>query len=73
MTQHARRTGLILVLACAAGACAAPGYNPPDRPRAAEACPMNEVWVCTDRNPSRLERNNEPPMICTCEHLGGIH
>lgn len=72
MSKAARSTGLVLVLACAAGGCAAPGYNPPERPRASEICPVNEVWVCRDRYPSRLDRENEPPMICTCERVGGI-
>lgn len=68
MTRHARTNGLILAVVCAAAGCAAPGYNPPEGSRAARNCPVNEVWVCQDRYPSRLENENEPPMICTCQN-----
>lgn len=74
MTKHARTSCFLLAIACAAVGCAAPGYNPPEGRSAARDCPVNEVWVCTDRYPSRLENENEPPMICTCQDpQGGIH
>lgn len=72
MSKHARNIAFVLVIAYTAGGCAAPGYNPPERPRVAENCPGNEVWVCQDRYPSRLENENEPPMICRCEDIHGI-
>lgn len=72
MFKRAGTPALVLAIASAAGGCAAPGYNPPERPRAADQCPANEVWVCQDRYPSRLEKENEPPMICRCEDIHGI-
>lgn len=72
MTKLARSTGFALAITYIAGGCAAPGYNPPEGPRAAERCPVNEVWVCEDRYPSRLENENEPPMFCRCEDIHGI-
>lgn len=72
MTRHTRTHGLIIAIVCAAAGCAAPGYNPPERPVARD-CPASEVWVCEDRYPSRLENENEAPMICRCEDIHHIH
>ncbi len=73
MTRHTGNSGLLLGAACMAAACAAPGYNPPEGPRAAERCPVNEVWVCQDHYPSRLESATKPPMMCTCQEIHNIH
>lgn len=72
MTRHARASGLLLTIACVATGCAAPGYNPPERP-VARYCPASEVWICEDRYPSRLESENEAPMICRCGEIHRIH
>lgn len=58
----------ILVLAALGGCATEPTYSPPDGPSAAERCPIGDVWVCRDHYPSRLDRENEPPQHCTCEH-----
>jgi hypothetical protein len=60
------------VAACAlfgAGCTTGPGYAPPPERRASEQCPVGETWVCRDHYPSRLERENEVPMICYCDNL----
>jgi hypothetical protein len=55
------------------GGCASStGYSPPPERRAGEKCPVGETWVCKDRYPSRLERENEIPQICYCESLHRI-
>lgn len=63
------------VAACAffgVGCAANSGYSPPPERRANEQCPVGETWVCKDRYPSRLERENEVPMICYCDNLQGV-
>jgi hypothetical protein len=59
----------ITAVALLGGCASSPGYSPPPERRAGEQCPIGETWVCQDRYPSRLERENEVPMICYCESL----
>ncbi len=73
MTKHGRTSGLLPVIACLAAGCAAPGYNPPEGPDVARNCPVNEVWVCRDHYPSRLDSEHKPDMICTCQDPLTIH
>lgn len=63
------------VVACGlfgVGCAAGPGYSPPPERRASEQCPVGETWVCKDRYPSRLERENEVPMLCYCDSLQNV-
>jgi len=55
--------GATIISGCAAGS----GYHPPPERRAAERCPIGETWVCTDRYPSRIEREDERFLFCRCE------
>lgn len=64
-----RSTGLVVMLLVLAGCASRPGYNPPPERRGAERCPLNEVWVCTNRYPSRVDSEDDVPMICRCEDL----
>lgn len=66
MNSLAGIAGFGLSAALILGGCA-PTYSPPPERHAPDRCPMNEVWVCTDRHPSRLDRENEDPMFCRCE------
>jgi hypothetical protein len=60
----------IPALAALAAGCASSGtYSPPEGPRAADTCPMGEVWVCRDHYPTRLETGREPPMTCMCQDM----
>jgi hypothetical protein len=60
----------IAVLALLGAGCAGTaGYSPPPERRASEQCPTGETWICRDRYPSRLERENDIPKICYCENL----
>ncbi|MGH8167145.1 MAG: hypothetical protein ACREQ1_07890 [Woeseiaceae bacterium] len=58
----------IVALAMFSAGCASSGYSPPPERRAGEQCPIGETWVCRDRYPSRMERDEEP-MFCTCEDM----
>jgi hypothetical protein len=62
-----------LTLAALLGGCApSPGYSPPPERRAADRCPVGETWICVDRYPSRVERENEIPKVCYCERLDRV-
>jgi hypothetical protein len=67
MKPHVRAIASLTAVALLGGCAATPGYSPPPERRAAERCPVGETWVCKDRYPSRLERENEMPKICYCE------
>lgn len=67
MSYVTRRLCWSIAAAMLLSGCAA-GYSPPPERRAAERCPVGEVWVCTERSPSRLERENAIPPICRCEN-----
>ena len=74
MKSHLKTLCSTIVLAtfCSAG-CASSGYSPPPERRANEQCPVGETWICRDRYPSRLEKQNEEPMFCYCEHIQRVH
>lgn len=73
MSRNLKSNLGLLASAILLSACAAePTYSPPERSRAADSCPIGEVWVCRDHYPSRLERPGKPPMDCTCEYLQGV-
>lgn len=61
-----------LFAALVLGGCA-PTYSPPPEHRSSDRCPIGEVQVCTDRYPSRLERESEDPPICRCERPERIY
>lgn len=68
--MRARISMICGIAACVlffAGCAGKPGYSPPPERRASEQCPVGETWICRDRYPSRLERENEVPMICYCD------
>lgn len=58
----------LLLSACATE----PTYSPPEGPRAAEVCPVGEVWVCRDHYPSRLDKDDVPPMYCMCQNPAAV-
>lgn len=57
-----------LLVATILAGCATSGYSPPPERRAHERCPLDQVWVCEDRSPSRIESENKPDPFCRCEH-----
>lgn len=60
------------ITACAifgAGCATKAGYSPPPERRAGDRCPAGETWVCRDRYPTRLPRENQEPMICYCDNM----
>lgn len=59
--------GLAVCALLGAGCAASPGYSPPPERRASDRCPAGETWICRDRHPSRLGRENEAGMICYCD------
>lgn len=67
------KSASIIVLAVLVESCASSGYSPPPERRAGEQCPVGETWVCRDRYPSRMDRENEEGIFCTCESLQRIH
>lgn len=72
--KHLLKAILGLTAVAFLGGCASsPGYSPPPERRAADKCPMGETWICADRYPSRLERENEMPKVCYCESLHRVH
>jgi hypothetical protein len=73
MTSRHRMTGVALLAVLHTACSTAATYSPPPERRAAERCPSNETWVCTDRYPSRLEKQNDPPMFCRCENIHRLH
>lgn len=67
MKPYVQAFGSLMAVALLGGCAPTPGYSPPPERRAAERCPMGEIWICEDRYPSRLERENEMPKVCYCE------
>jgi hypothetical protein len=69
MKPYTHTIASLTAVACLGGCAPSPSYSPPPERRAAERCPMGETWICEDRYPSRLERENEMPKVCYCESL----
>lgn len=59
---------LPLLAATIVAGCATAGYSPPPERRAADRCPVGEVWVCENRYPSRIENENKRDPFCRCEN-----
>jgi hypothetical protein len=69
MKPHLSTICSIAAMALLGGCASSPGYSPPPERRAHEQCPVGQTWVCRDRYPSRLGREDDEPKICHCEDL----
>lgn len=72
MSLRAFSNLLPLLAATILTGCATSGYSPPPERRAADRCPVGEVWVCEDRFPSRIENENRSEPFCRCENPAHI-
>jgi hypothetical protein len=66
------RCHMLAVVALTAGCASSGTYSPPEGRRAADTCPMGEIWVCRDHYPTRLETGNEAPLTCMCQDMTRI-